>query len=161
MPGDIAEKLREEIVESEKIRFDLLKWKIILVAALGAAAFGIGATGNHLWLLALVPVVCLYVDVICNHNNRRILIIANFMRKELAADHLAKRYEDYCSKNREAFGLEQLAIVWTSAVLSAGVFGIAFLAEPGTAILLLIAGGFGVLGSVWLYQQRDYKGQDM
>jgi hypothetical protein len=33
-------ELRDEIIESQKARTDLFKWKIILVAALGAIALG-------------------------------------------------------------------------------------------------------------------------
>ncbi len=34
--------LRDEIIESQKARADLFKWKIILVAAIGAAVLGVG-----------------------------------------------------------------------------------------------------------------------
>lgn len=39
----MIDKLRDEIIESQKARTDLMKWKLILVAAIGAAGFGIGS----------------------------------------------------------------------------------------------------------------------
>jgi hypothetical protein len=57
--------LREEIIEAEKARTDLLKWKLIIVSGLGAA--GLGFTGQSNvpgapFVLLLIPGVCLYVD---------------------------------------------------------------------------------------------------
>ena len=79
--------LRDEIIESQKARADLFKWKIILVAAIGAAALGLGATGlggeragTHQYLLCLVPLVCVYTDVLCAHINLRIRVIGHFLR---------------------------------------------------------------------------------
>lgn len=46
----MIDKLRDEIIESQKARTDLMKWKLILVAAIGAAGFGIGShvpQGSH------------------------------------------------------------------------------------------------------------------
>ena len=83
-------ELREEIVESEKARVDLLKWKIILIATLGAVALGFESTApagaaaasapsfSHEYLLCLIPLVCLYVDLLCSHLNLRIMVIAHY-----------------------------------------------------------------------------------
>ncbi len=57
--------LRDEIIESEKARADLMKWKFIAVAAIGAAALGVcvtGSTGDKPeYLMCLVPLVCVYM----------------------------------------------------------------------------------------------------
>ena len=64
------EPLRNEIIESQKARTDLMKWKFILVSGLGAA--GLGFTGKsddstieHVTILVLccIPFVCAYVDL--------------------------------------------------------------------------------------------------
>jgi hypothetical protein len=49
-----------------------MKWKLILVAAIGGARLGIGSNlppGRNppYQLLALIPRVCLYVDAVCIH----------------------------------------------------------------------------------------------
>ena len=82
--------LREEIIETHKMRADLLNWKIILVAAIDAV-LGIGDAGLHApgtsgsdalhYLLCLIPLVCLYTDALCLHENIRIRAIASFLRQ--------------------------------------------------------------------------------
>src|SRR6476620_5919020 len=85
--------LRDEIIESQKARADLFKWKIILVAAIGAAVLGVayplGETARagqdelvtkREYLLCLVPLVCVYTDILCAHMNLRIRVIGQFLR---------------------------------------------------------------------------------
>ena len=117
----MIDKLREEIVESEKARTDLMKWKLILIAGIGGAALGIGSEaesiGHTSVLLALIPFVRLYVDALCIHNHYRILVIAKFLRTlDKTAD--AKNYEDHCLQHRPHFSLESFALVWTTVGLS-------------------------------------------
>ena len=84
-------ELRTEIIEAQKARSDLFKWKIILVATLGAVALGLGpkdlqetATANtrfsNDYLLCIIPFVCLYVDSLCSHMNLRMLVIGHYLR---------------------------------------------------------------------------------
>jgi len=128
MADATVEKLREEIIESQKSRLDLLKWKIILVAALGAAAFGVSAekgTGGVPSLLALVPLVCLFVDIVCHHTDVRIMFIGSFLRT--CDEPTASAYERYCSKGREYFTLENGALTGTTLAVS---------------VLIIVMGGF-------------------
>ena len=62
---------RTEIVEAQKGRTDLLKWKLILVAALGALGLGINGFSKDAkpalsldLALCLIPLVCVYVDLL-------------------------------------------------------------------------------------------------
>ncbi len=79
-------ELRDEIVESQKTRVDLLKWKIILAATLCAVALGFEGTPpsaapfSHEYLLCLIPLICLYVDLLCAHLNLRIMVIARYVQ---------------------------------------------------------------------------------
>lgn len=71
--------LRGEIVESQKARCDLLKWKLGLVAGLGAAGLGLGSNYStdrqfH-YILCLIPLVCTYVDLLAKHMTLRIMVI--------------------------------------------------------------------------------------
>ena len=76
--------LRQEVLESQKVRSDLLTWKLILVAALGTAGLGFTKNGEgfdnlHL-ILCLIPFVCLYVDLLCRHLSLRVIVIGSFVR---------------------------------------------------------------------------------
>jgi hypothetical protein len=171
--------LREEIIESQKARTDLLKWKLILVAFIGAAAFGIqgnsaapiagnnsaapiaGNSAAPTWpprilLLALVPFVCFYVDAVCIHNELRILNIARFIRQgglgKVAAD-----YEHDCKTHRREFSIESVALLGTTLLLSFVVLlvgGISwYFALPVprlVSVVLGLSGGGGLFFSLCL-----------
>lgn len=74
--------LRHEIVESQKARIDLLKYKLVAIAALGAIGIGVYHAEPGLlrpeFIFILIPFVCVYVDAACWHNSLRILVIAQF-----------------------------------------------------------------------------------
>jgi hypothetical protein len=78
------EPLREEILESEKVRSDLLKWKLALAGVLGAAGLGFSGSENlrHADLvLCAIPPVCVYVDLLSLHLNLKMLVIGTFLRQ--------------------------------------------------------------------------------
>ncbi len=73
---------RTEIVEAQKARLDLFKWKLILVAGLGATASGLvetHSTSHSNLLFALIPLVCIYVDLLCRDQTLRIVVIARYL----------------------------------------------------------------------------------
>jgi hypothetical protein len=75
--------LRDEILQAEHVRSDLLKWKLALVGAIGAAGLGFAGSreiGGADLILSAVPLVCLYVDLLCHHLSLRILVIGSFLR---------------------------------------------------------------------------------
>lgn len=75
--------LRQEILQSQQTRSDLLKWKLGLVGAIGAVGLGLAGSrvSNHADLvLCAVPLVCIYVDFLCRHLSLRILVIGVFFR---------------------------------------------------------------------------------
>jgi hypothetical protein len=45
--GNETEWLRQEIVESEKTQADFLKWKFILIAAVGSVSLGFNSGTNY------------------------------------------------------------------------------------------------------------------
>lgn len=120
-------ELRTEIVELEKARTDLLKWKLIGVAALGAA--GLGFTehqggGDAYLVLALIPLVCFYVDLLCRHITLRVMVIGRFLRQTASGQEAA--YEWFCTQSSHmgakqrtsAFALEDWALEWSTYLLS-------------------------------------------
>jgi hypothetical protein len=106
-PSGRNDKLAEEILQAQQSRSDLLKWKLVLTAALGAAGFGFGlgkdVTSSPL-LLALIPFACVYVDLLCYNLSMRQLVIGAFFRKN------GNDYEEYVGTHRKVFGLEDLAL---------------------------------------------------
>ncbi|HXJ78396.1 MAG TPA: hypothetical protein VMS64_06905 [Candidatus Methylomirabilis sp.] len=117
--SDATLKLRDEIIESQKVRTDLLKWKIILVAALGGAALGVGQPEHAIRpiLLGFIPLVCAYVDVVCTHNDIRIRVIGHFLESQ-GSDEQIRAYESYCGRNRDVFLVERVALVATTVLFS-------------------------------------------
>ncbi len=147
MAGDMIDKLREEIIESEKSRIDLLKWKFILIAALGSIGLGIEDNTtifSRYITLCLIPPVCVYVDLLCKHLNLRILCIAYFIRYTKinkppeSSLSLAQEYEQFCcdvrkpkekNKNEETNNskplcLEDLAQEWSTLIIIGLLIGL-------------------------------------
>jgi len=78
------EILRQEIIETQKARNELIKWKLLLVSALGAAGFGFADSNNKInteVLLCCIPFVCAYVDSQYMNLSLRIVNIATFFRE--------------------------------------------------------------------------------
>ena len=103
-----SNKLPDEIIGSHEARADFLKWKLILVAALGAAGFGLDEKLHlahaHLFL-ALIPFVCIYVDLLCTNLKLRVIVIGTFY-----ADLRQDIYERYTQRNRSIFQTEDWAL---------------------------------------------------
>ncbi len=121
--------LRHEIVELQKARIDLLKYKLLAVAALGAIGIGVGnyhtdGMAHPELVLAIIPLVCIYVDVLCFHNTIRILVIAQFLKK---SGDLYERFMGTLSDNtvvneREEdagyfFRMEDWALEWSTIII--------------------------------------------
>lgn len=170
-----AKDLRTEIIESQKFKVDLLKWKLLLAAGLGGAGLGgagLGAAAQTAaragdqaaaqagsgmpLLLALIPLVCAFVDVVCYHNDLRIMVIARFLRTDPHAGSFARAYERLCLKHRRFFVLEGFALYWATLALSVLVAAGPWLMiwaeqDPGkwtaVSIPLTLAGCVGLMAS--------------
>ncbi len=102
------EKLREEILQAEQTRSDLLKLKLSLVGAIGALGLGFSAgvlVKNAVLVLNVIPFVCVYVDLLCRHLTLRIVVIGSFLRSPVARKaseaELMERYEEWAQYARE------------------------------------------------------------
>jgi hypothetical protein len=168
----IFESLRDEIIESQKARTDLIKWKLLLVAAIGAAGVQSSSGRPSPLLLTLVPFVCLYADTVCFHNDIRIMAIARFLRTRPIDDGPSPlvAYEQYCTANRASFSLESFALQGSTLALSFLVLLLGlnfddpviadwFQGPPGAVarvgFFLSLAGGSG-LALGWIFH-RLYK----
>jgi hypothetical protein len=123
MAGDLDAPLRDELIECQRTRSEFIRWKLILVAAVGSAAFGLGGKDNPKLpeLLAFIPLICVYVDSVCLHNDSRILMIGRFLRESKEASPAARAYEQFCQDNRRNFYNEGIAVFLSSLFLSGGV----------------------------------------
>lgn len=152
--GVRTEGLRTEIIESQKTQADLMKWKLISVAAiasLGLKSDGSSGEGTKL-LMCLVPFVCAYVDLIALHLMLRILTIGSYLKK------YGDPYETFVFDVREKtatnpFVFEAVAMLASSGVFDATVvvLGFVLLISKGSGwrreyLIAYIV--FGVLGIV-------------
>ena len=157
-PVDSAsfDALRSEIIHAQGIRTDLMKYKLVIAAALGALAIGasVGDVQGHIpHVAALIPLVFLYVDAICSHNDIRILVIGRFFQLSPTA---YSDYERFCSSLRGVFSTERFALRFFSGVVDLGlaVTGLILLfehsADPSLGIAYAASGMFGYAGSLWI-----------
>ena len=150
----MMEAFKTEIVEAEKGRTDLLKWKLILVAALGAIGLGISTPSLtakpmlslHL-ALCLIPLVCVYVDLLCKHLQMRMLVISEFFQYSEYSNNADEAscfysYERFCGKVRSVFSLEDWAQQWSTQFISVLVIVAALILKlQKTDFLVLVFSG--------------------
>jgi hypothetical protein len=176
------EKLRDEILQAESARSDLLKWKLGLVGTIGAAGLGFAGfyrsgQGHHPDLvLAVLPLVAIYVDLLCLHLTLRILVIGSFLATPQAraaeSAEVHREYEKFARLAREladsppktkavstksAFDLEDWALRYSTWGLSVlvGLYGVIRLSQSSPlGLIFLISGGVGLLAT--LVGQREY-----
>ena len=156
--ASIEPSLRSEIVESQKSQVDLLKWKLVAAAALGALALtprgevSIVSAEMRL-LLCFVPLVCVYVDLISVHLMLRMVVIGTYLRLSKApsgSDVLD--YESWLAQVRyrrhgDPLAFEVLALHGSSFLFSALVLVAGFvldLPEPRYSYLFLLSGLLGI-----------------
>jgi hypothetical protein len=101
------EKLRDEILQCESTRADLLKWKLAIAGGIGAAGLGFAGSVDlrHADLvLCVVPLVAVYVDLLCRHLTLKMLVIGTFLTQPEPASGLAEvfaAYEAHAAQARE------------------------------------------------------------
>lgn len=112
--------LRMQVVETQKARSDLMKWKLILVATLGAAGLGVRNPPVY-HLLCLIPLVCVYVDALCAHLSLRIKLIGQFVvaqQAETEDQHYERAYEEFIRESSPSHQLEFDALYWSTYFVS-------------------------------------------
>ena len=156
------EKLRDEILQAEGTRSDLLKWKLGLVGAIGAAGLGFAGSVElrHADLvLCVLPPVALYVDLLTLHLTLRIHVIGAFLATETGqVSSLYRDYERFAhrmrhldERGRSAFALEDWALFYSTYGLALAVAGYGvFQLLDGSAfgVPFVLSGLVGVAGAV-------------
>jgi hypothetical protein len=100
--------LREEILQAQRTRSDLLKWKLGLVGVIGS--IGLGLAGSRVpthadLVLCAIPFVCVYVDLLCRHLSLRMIVVGAFFREtDVPGQEAAtlRKYEDAVKKRRDS-----------------------------------------------------------
>jgi uncharacterized membrane protein len=155
----------------------LLKWKLVLVAALSAVGLGLNTGGrSHPVVLVAVPLVCIYVDLLCRHLNLRIQLIAEFIRTcperegndEDNAAFLLRQYERYVPRHANAFVLEDWALELSTKLISLtvvlyGIIGqlLEVASNPTTSVgVVLAASGIAGLGLSVLIDRTYHRQRD-
>ncbi len=160
--------LRLEIIESQKERTNLIKWKLIMIAALGGTGLGFTKSGtipNAEYILCCIAIVCAYADIQCRNLSLRIFGISIFLRtipvKESEKSYFAE-YGDFLEEVRKkAFEkgglfknqtLESLVIVGTSILLSIILLLYAIIRHESSSIAIGVSAICGILFAIWLYK---------
>jgi mannose-6-phosphate isomerase-like protein (cupin superfamily) len=172
--GGLA-SLKRELLQSQKTRDELMKWKLVLVSAIGAAALGFSKDSNapHAeFALCLIPFACCYVDLLCRNLSIRTKLLSRFMAlgTGTAPTSAEARFECFYQefdKERDTDALEGFALIYSTRLLSFAIVpaGIAahFAGWPALyelgqwpATLFAAAGIAGLLGS-WLVERKYEK----
>jgi hypothetical protein len=117
-------KLPDEILQAQQSRSDLLKWKLVITALLGAAGFGLSekATPAPL-LLALIPFACLYVDLLCHNLSIRQIMIGRFYAK-MRNDPYEQFVAD--SRHNDVFSMEDWALTSSTVLVCLSLLLVGF-----------------------------------
>lgn len=155
--------LKQEINDTFASVHDMVKWKLGVCAALGAAGLGLNTSGDkhhpYYLLLLLIPFVCTYTDLYTYQYQIRILVIAQFLRRQ-TTDAVLRDYELWCTTARKDgdFGLWHLAGAGATAVMSLGAVVVGWVqyhswgkwVNLGFAVFLIVVTGT-VIGLVRSY----------
>jgi hypothetical protein len=112
--------LRDEVVEAQKVRTDMLKWKLISVGTLATIGFGI-AHDYHMLppALCLIPFVALYCDAVCYHQELRIRVISVWLKRHGGEDAEYEAFADRAGSRARAYDLEDWVISYGTLLASA------------------------------------------
>jgi hypothetical protein len=147
--------LRAESIAAQTMRFDLAKFKLVTTAVLGSIAIGAGTTSGtekFPYIMGLIPLVCIYIDLIADSKQIQILVIGAFLKTEKAG--IFSRYEKYCSdlRSRKDIFIDSYAFYFSTMVLCIAIalFGIGqlFLIEDYVRVEVLIEIVSGLSGIV-------------
>ena len=163
--------LKEEINQTQDSEHDFAKWKLIVVAVIGAATLGLEEHGTaQPWLFLFIPFACAYIDLHISQYQLRVFALARFIRSRAPGsdgDTTLQDYEKECENLRlskpHIFDLGQFANFIASVGLSVAAMVVAVAANwkwPPPKPLPLVAGGIlwlagmALIWIVMIVQQR-------
>ena len=168
-------ELRQELMEAQKLRFQLIQWKLAIVAALGAA--GLGLTGskavpNGSLLLCLIPIACIYADALIYHQGVICHVIGKFLQEHGCSSggddmKTIAAYENFVmscrvlitkkGKKIDVYSLEKLDLHIATLVISGFIIIVPSLLAQSWRTYFIASGLIGVISSLFLrgaYEER-------
>jgi hypothetical protein len=110
MPDGAMEKLRDELIAAQEGRLDVVKWKLLSIGGIGAVALGLGeGKSAEPALLALVPLLCVYVDLAYWNLSIRMNAIGQYLRQQKDGPFFG--YETFATSNFFVFVFEDAAML--------------------------------------------------
>ncbi len=157
--------LRAEIVESEKAQNEFLRWKLLAIGGIGGIFLAHRrSNGQRLHeLLALLPIVCFYCDLVSTHLVLRIRVIGAYLasRTDLAEPDGYEKFvhELRADSKHNPFLLELLALYGTTVGVAMALFLLVSVGPLGSAArkewLLASAGATAIWSLLlWCYHWR-------
>lgn len=153
-----SEALRNEIVESQIIEADFLKWKLIAIGVVSSISLGFTPSdGNNSnppgveWLLCAIPLICAYIDFVSINIKLRILTIGAYLKNN------GSKYEQFVSQTRvkkaNPFILETAALHGSSIVFNLVLAGIGFtnIAVQLVRNVYVICGVLGLVAAIFTW----------
>jgi hypothetical protein len=135
----VIELAKNALLEAQKERDSLMRWKLILVSIIGAASLGFSKESplpNAKLALCLIPLTCVYVDILCRNLSIRTKMISLFLAQEMN-DPLEKFYQRYTDpryKHPRGSSLESYALRYSTIFLSLLVIPIGIISYSGNPL---------------------------
>jgi len=163
----VMDSLRTDVIELQKARSDLLKWKLLIVAGVGGVALGLSGQdqkiGNVRLALVVIPVACAYVDLLCRHLSLRITTVRIFIANRKDESSILHEFEGFYSRVSEdvwsGHSLESLALIGSTLLLCLAVVPVGILVGPSPRSwcpwklpegLFYASSLFGILLASWI-----------
>lgn len=156
--------LRDELLVAQTQRLELAKFKLVAIAVLGSVAIGANGIENGrgaAFVIALAPIVGLYIDSLADSKKVQFSAIAAFLRNKSRSTLLGE-YEAFCEENREVF-YQNYAYRYSTALVSIAISIMGFLHILTSSDLTLlgvtelVSGLLGVIGAVLLSRSTRNK----
>ncbi|MDM8524881.1 hypothetical protein QUF80_16045 [Desulfococcaceae bacterium HSG8] len=160
--------LRDEIISSQKSRFDLMKWKLVLVSTLSATGLGLkgSPTFPHVELILFcIPFVCVYIDLLCHHYALNTHVIGQFIRTSegdedknmIEYEMFAKSVRKLGNKKISAYDFERWALNWSSLFISFLIIIFSIYNKKLTSIAIAASGIMGILMTIIFQESYNVR----
>lgn len=159
--------LRTESISAQAMRFDLAKFKLIATAVLGSIAVGAGTTAGtekFPYVVGLIPLVCIYIDLIADSKRIQILVIGAFLKTREAG--VFADYEKFCSELRtkrnifaESYAFSSATNFLCLAIFLFGVLQLIFIENVARTELWIeiLSGTLGLVISLLLHRNTKKR----
>jgi hypothetical protein len=150
--------LLTELQNAQSGRDALMKWKLIVIAVLGSAGLGFmdsKTAFNFELIMAVIPLTCVYIDLLCRNFSVRTKRINHFIASLPDSESIDFQFAQFYQRIKKLSGqsLESYALIWSTVTVSViiGIIG---------AIVVVDSNGFLVCSSIlallltWVVEKR-------